>query len=80
MIMADKLAELQEVPDYRFGRMLKGKHYAYARGLSINPSHLPQALDAMREDGWKLLSIFGETDSEHVGFIFERVKEECCDS
>jgi len=73
--MAEKLAELQEVPDYRFARLKKGKHYAYARGLTINPTHLPQALDAMLEDGWRLLSLFGQTDSEHVGFIFEKVKD-----
>ena len=68
----DQLAEMQTVPDYRFGRLVKGDSYAYARGLTINPSHLPGALDAMLKDGWRLLSLFGQTDSENVGFIFER--------
>jgi hypothetical protein len=68
----EQLAEMQTVPDYRFGRLVKGEVYAYARGLTINPSHLPGALDAMLTDGWRLLSVFGQTDSENVGFIFER--------
>lgn len=25
--------------DHRFGELIKGEHYAYARGLTINPSH-----------------------------------------
>lgn len=68
----DDLAHGPEVPPHRFSTFHKGKRYAYARGLEINPVHLPTALDAMAEDGWNLLAIFGQTDSKHVGFIFER--------
>lgn len=68
----DDLAHGPEVPPHRFSTFHKGKRYAYARGLEINPIHLPTALDAMAEDGWHLLAIFGQTDSEHVGFIFQR--------
>lgn len=67
------LATPPSLPDYRFGSLIKGDNYAYARGLTINPSHLPQALDAMYEDGWELMSIFGETDSSKIGFIFKRI-------
>lgn len=67
------LAQPPETPDYRFGQLIKGKHYAYARGLMINPIHLPVALDAMLEDGWELMGVFGETTSEKVGFIFKKV-------
>lgn len=67
------LAHNPEVPPHRFSTFHKGVRYAYARGLEINPIHLPTALDAMAEDGWALLAIFGQTDSQHVGFIFERV-------
>lgn len=63
----------EQVADYRFARFIKGDNYAYARGLTINPTHLPKALDAMLVDGWKVLSVFGETDSERIGIIFERV-------
>ncbi len=70
----DDLAHAPEVPPHRFSMFHKGEHYAYARGLEINPTHLPIALDEMLRDGWKLLSIFGATDSKHVGFIFERSK------
>lgn len=72
---AEGLAAMTEVPDYRFGRLSKGRHYAYARGLAINPMHLPQALDAMEDDGWVLISIFGQTDSANIGFIFRRAPE-----
>lgn len=68
----DDLAHGPEVPPHRFSTFHKGKRYAYARGLEINPIHLPTALDAMAEDGWHLLAIFGQTDSKHVGFIFQR--------
>lgn len=66
------LAKIEQVPDYRFGTFMKGEHYAFARGLTINPSHLPGALDAMERDGWHLISIFGQTDSSSIGFIFRR--------
>lgn len=69
------LAHGPEVPPHRFSVFHKGKRYAYARGLEINPAHLPVALDAMADDGWNLLAIFGQTDSKHVGFIFERVSD-----
>lgn len=69
------LAHAPEVPPHRFSQFHKAGRYAYARGLEINPTHLPIALDAMAEDGWNLLSIFGATDSKHVGFIFERRPE-----
>lgn len=68
----DDLTTLQEVPDYRFGTLVKGEQFAYARGLTINPTHLPAALDAMAKDGWQLLAIFGETNSANVGFVFKR--------
>jgi hypothetical protein len=66
------IAHAPEVPPHRFSMFHKGERYAYARGLEINPTHLPVALDAMALDGWYLLAIFGQTDSQHVGFIFER--------
>lgn len=67
------LAEPPQLQDYRFGSMKKGKHYAFARGLAINPTHLPEALDAMQEDGWELMAIFGQTDASKIGFIFKRI-------
>lgn len=66
------LAQPPEMADYRFGELIKGEHYAYARGLTINPGHLPFALDAMKRDDWELMAIFGETNSEKIGFIFKR--------
>lgn len=68
----DDLAHAPEVPPHRFSQFIKGERYAYARGLEVNPTHLPTALDAMAKDGWNLLAIFGQTDSANVGFIFER--------
>lgn len=68
----DDLAHAPEVPPHRFSQFIKGKRYAYARGLEVNPTHLPIALDEMAKDGWNLLAIFGQTDSASVGFIFER--------
>ena len=68
----DDLAHNPEVPGHRFATFVKGERYAYARGLEINPIHLPTALDAMAKDGWELLAIFGATDSQHVGFIFQK--------
>lgn len=67
------LAEPPQLADYRFGSLIKGENYAYARGLTINPNHLPEALDAMHKDGWELMAIFGETDSAKIGFIFKRI-------
>jgi len=69
------LADPPDLPDYRFGQLIKGKNFAYGRGLTINPIHLPSALDAMLTDGWDLLAIFGKTDSAEVGFIFKRVTQ-----
>jgi hypothetical protein len=66
------LAHAPEVPPHRFSVFHKGESYAFARGLEINPIHLPVALDAMEKDGWNLVAIFGQTDSQHIGFIFRR--------
>lgn len=68
----ESLTEPPEISDYRFGRLVKGETYAYARGLLVAPTHLPKALDAMEKDGWSLVGIFGETDAENVGFIFRK--------
>lgn len=68
----EDLAKSPDLPPHRFAQFFKAGRYAYAKGLEVNPTHLPQALDAMAADGWKLLSIFGATDSKNVGFIFER--------
>ncbi len=69
---AESLTVPDEVPAHRFAHFRKGERYAYAKGLEVSPVHLPAALDAMAASGWHLLSIFGETDSKNVGFIFER--------
>lgn len=69
---APSIAELDRIQDYRFGSMVKGERFAFARGLTINPTHLPEALDAMYADGWELLAIFGATDAVSIGFIFKR--------
>jgi len=66
------LAAPPTLQDHRFGDMQKGRFYAYARGLTINPTHLPAALDAMEDDGWTLMAIFGQTDASKIGFIFKR--------
>lgn len=68
----DDLAHAPEVPPHRFSQFHKAGRYAYARGLEISPTHLPICLDQMAEDGWLLVSLFGQTDSKNVGFIFER--------
>lgn len=68
----DDLAHAPEVPHHRFSVFHTHGEYAYARGLEINPIHLPMALDAMQKSGWALLAIFGQTDSQHIGFVFER--------
>lgn len=70
---SNNLAEPPKLADYRFGELIKGENYAYARGLMVSPVHLPGALDAMLADGWELMSIFGETNSEKIGFIFKKV-------
>lgn len=69
----EDIANFEQVPDYRFARLTKGQNYAYARGLLINPAHLPLALDAMLADGWRVMAVFGQTDTTRVGFLFERV-------
>lgn len=66
------LAHCPEVPHHRFSVFHEHGDYAYARGLEVNPTHLPIALDAMRLSGWNLLAIFGQTDSQHIGFVFRR--------
>ena len=71
----DDLAHSPEVPPHRFSTFVKGEHYAYARGLEVAPVHLPVTLDAMLIDGWELVSIFGQTESKHVGFIFKRLHQ-----
>lgn len=67
------LSQPPALQDHRFGELIKGRRYCYARGLTINPSHLPVALDAMEDDGWELMAIFGETKSDKVGFVFKRM-------
>src|SRR3546814_10281269 len=69
----DDLAHGPSVGPHRFTVFNKGERYAYARGLEVSPQHLPRSLDAMLEDGWKLVSLFGQTDAKHVGFVFEWV-------
>lgn len=69
------ITTLQTLQDYRFGTFVKGEQFAFARGLTISPTHLPAALDAMVADGWDLLSIFGKTDSANIGFIFKRKED-----
>ena len=69
------LAHAPEVPHHRFSTFHKAGDYGYARGLEVNPMHLPVALDAMSRSGWHLLAIFGQTDSQHIGFIFRRQPE-----
>lgn len=70
------LAHAPEVPHHRFSAFHESGDYAYARGLEINPTHLPTALDAMAKSGWHLVSIFGQTDSQHIGAIFQRYEEQ----
>lgn len=61
---------LEKVQDYRFGSLVKGQHYAFARGLTINPTHLPAALDAMKQDGFEFVCMFGDPMSDKMGLIF----------
>lgn len=67
---------LEKVQDYRFGSLIKGKRYAFARGLTINPTHLPAALDAMAQDGFELVCAFGEATSDKMGFLFKMIDPE----
>lgn len=64
---------LEKVQDYRFGTLTKGKHFSFARGLTISPTHLPAALDAMLNDGFKFVCMFGDPTSDKMGLIFEHV-------
>lgn len=68
----EDLAHAPEVPHHRFSVFHTSGDYAYARGLEVNPMHLPTALDAMAKSGWHLCAIFGRTDAQHIGFIFRR--------
>lgn len=61
---------LEKVQDYRFASLIKGQHYSFARGLTISPTHLPAALDAMKKDGFELVCAFGEATSDKMGFLF----------
>lgn len=67
------ILQLETIQDYRFASLVKGKHYAFARGLTIAPTHLPAALDAMKADGFELLCAFGETTCDKIGFLFRIV-------
>ena len=62
----------EPVVTHRFVEWNAGEHYAFARGLSVSPQHLPVALDQMLDLGWELMAIFGQTDAEKIGFIFRR--------
>lgn len=74
-IVSEDLAEPPEINDHRFGHLEKHGDYAYARGLTVSPTHLPKALHQMQHDfGWRLVAIFGETTAEKIGFIFKRVE------
>lgn len=68
----EDLAHAPEVPHHRFSAFHVTGSYAYARGLEVSPMHLPTALDAMAKSGWHLVAIFGQTDQQHIGFIFKR--------
>lgn len=57
---------------HRFLDFFKFGRYAFARGLAVAPMHLPIALQAMEDEGWELLAIFGETETQSIGFIFRR--------
>jgi len=68
------LAESPPINDHRFGHLEKFGDYAYARGLTVSPAHLPRALHEMEHQfSWRLVAIFGQTDSQSIGFIFKRV-------
>lgn len=72
---ASDLAHLPEFPAHRFAAFHKGERYAYARGLEVNPTHLPRVLDQMSKDGWEVAGVFGATDSANIGFLFRRFPE-----
>lgn len=59
------------VPSHRFQDFYKSENFAFARGLAVNPIHLPLALEAMQESGWKLVAAFG-CDADKIGFLFKR--------
>ncbi len=61
---------LEKVQDYRFGSLTKGQYFSFARGLTINPTHLPAALDAMKLDGFEFVCMFGDPTSDKMGLIF----------
>lgn len=67
------LLSIPSPPSHRFVDWHAGTHFAFARGLSVSPQHLPIALDAMLEDGWELFAIFGEPVADRIGFIFRRI-------
>ena len=46
--------------------------FAYARGLTVSPTHLPQTISAMLDAGWELDHIFGEASAANIGFIFRK--------
>lgn len=71
----EDLAHAPEVPHHRFSVFHEAGDYAYARGLEVNPMHRATALDAMAKSGWHLCAIFGQTDAQHIGFIFRREVE-----
>lgn len=71
----EDLAHAPEVPHHRFSVFHEAGDYAYARGLEVSPMHLATALDAMAKSGWHLCAIFGQTDAQHIGFIFRREVE-----
>lgn len=73
--MSDDLAHSPEVPAHRFAHFHKSGRYAYAKGLEVNPIHLPVALDEMEKSGWRLVTMFGATDSKHIGFVFLSVPQ-----
>lgn len=71
----EDLSHAPEVPPHRFSTFVKHGRWAYARGLEIAPMHLPRALEAMSRDGWDMTAVFGQTDSQNIGFIFKRIPE-----
>lgn len=72
-----KLNEPERFPTHRFIDWFEGKHFAFARGLAVNPTHLPLALDAMLIEGWELVDCFGKPLANEMGFIFRRKENDC---
>jgi hypothetical protein len=66
------VTEVPGLPPHRFTLFEKSKHWAYGRGLEINPSHIPTMLDRMQEDGYYLQAVFGGIEPTKVGMIFRR--------